>query len=162
MWLSKLLVTAGFLLLSACSGFEIKSLGQALYEQNAVITVVEADGRNGQLYSRQLRTRLQHSGTPPSHSVSSRLNVSSSSSLSVRGSTSNLRKKTMTASIVLVDLKTGEIVLSDSLSANATLGTVPAQFSQTRSDRHADERLAMLLADRVAARIHLFFSQTSF
>ena len=62
----------------------------------------------------------------------------------------------MTASIVLVDLATGEVVLSDSLSANATLGTVSAQFAQTRSDRHADERLAMLLADRVAARLHLF------
>ena len=72
----------------------------------------------------------------------------------------DLKKKTMTASIVLVDLATGEVVLSDSLSANATLGTVSAQFAQTRSDRHADERLAMLLADRVAARLHLFFSQT--
>ena len=41
MWLSRLIVTAGLLLLSACSGFEIKSLGQALYEQNAVIAVVE-------------------------------------------------------------------------------------------------------------------------
>ncbi len=122
MWLSRLIVTAGLLLLSACSGFEIKSLA--------------------------------------THSVSTRLNVSSSSSLSVQGSTSDLKKKTMTASIVLVDLATGEVVLSDSLSANATLGTVSAQFAQTRSDRHADERLAMLLADRVAARLHLFFSQT--
>ena len=158
MWLSRLIVTAGLLLLSACSGFEIKSLGQALYEQNAVISVVEAGGRNGQLYSRQLRSRLQHGGASATHSVSTRLNVSSSSSLSVQGSTSDLKKKTMTASIVLVDLATGEVVLSDSLSANATLGTVSAP--QTRSDRHADERLAMLLADRVAARLHLFFSQT--
>ena len=31
MWLSRLIVTVGLLLLSACSGFEIKSLGQALY-----------------------------------------------------------------------------------------------------------------------------------
>ena len=162
MWLSRLVVTAGFFLLSACSGFEIKSLGQALYEQNAAITVVEADGRHGQLYSRQLRSRLQHDGTSPSHSVSSRLNVSSSSSLSVRGSASVLKKKTMTASIVLVDLTTGEIVLSDSLSADATLGTVSAQFAQTQSDRHADERLAMLLANRVAARLHLFFSQSDY
>ena len=160
MWLSRLIVTAGLLLLSACSGFEIKSLGQALYEQNAVIAVVETGGRNGQLYSRQLRSRLQHGGASATHSVSTRLNVSSSSSLSVQGSTSDLKKKTMTASIVLVDLATGKVVLSDSLSANATLGTVSAQFAQTRSDRHADERLAMLLADQVAARLHRFFSQT--
>ena len=160
MWLSRLIVSAGLLLLSACSGFEIKSLGPALYEQNAVISVVETGGRNGQLYSRQLRSRLQPGGALATHSVSTRLDVSSSFSLSVQGSISNLKKKTMTASIVLVDLATGEVVLSDSLSANATLGTVSAQFAQTRSDRHADERLAMLLADRVATRLHLFFSQT--
>ena len=160
MWLSRLIVTAGLLLLSACSGFEIKSLGQALYEQNAVIKVVQSDGRNGQLYSRQLRSRLEHNNASATHSVSTRLEVSSSSTLSVQGADSDLKKKTMTASIVLVDLGTGEVVLSDSLSASATLGTVSAQFAQTRSDRHADERLAMLLADRVAARLHLFFSQT--
>ena len=56
MWLSRLIVIAGLLLLSACSGFEIKSLGQALYEQNAVIAVVETGGRNGQLYSCLLYT----------------------------------------------------------------------------------------------------------
>ena len=160
MLLSRLIVTANLVLLSACSDFEIKSLGKALYEQNAVITVVETGGRNGQLYSRQLRSRLQHSGASATHSVSTSLNVSSSSSLSVQGSTSDLKKKTMAASIILVDLATGKVVLSDSLSANATLGTVSAQFAQTRSDRHADERLAVLLADRVAARLHLFFSQT--
>ena len=86
--------------------------------------------------------------------------MSSSSTLSVQGSASDLKKKTMTASIILVDLAKGDVVLSDKLSANATLGTVSAQFAQTRSDRHADERLAMLLADHVAARLHLFFSQT--
>ena len=160
MWLSRLIVAAGLLMLSACSGFEIKSLGQVLYEQNVVISVVEAGGRNGQLYSRQLRSRLQNDGASATHSVNTKLDISSSSTLSVRGSASNLKKKTMTASIVLVDLATGGVVLSDSLSANATLGTVSAQFAQTRSDRHADERLAMLLANRVAARLHLFFSQT--
>ncbi len=161
MWLSRLIVAAGVLMLSACSSFEIKSLGQALYEQNAVISVVEAGGRNGQLYSRQLRSRLKHDGASATHRVSTKLDISSSSTLSVRGSASNLKKKTMKASIVLVDLATGDVVLSDSLSANATLGTVSAQFAQTRSDRHADERLAILLADRVATRLHLFFSQNS-
>ena len=70
MWLSRLIVTAGVFLLSACSGFEIKSFGQALYDQNAVITVAETGGRNGQLYSRQLRSRLQHGGDSATHSVS--------------------------------------------------------------------------------------------
>ena len=160
MWLSRLIVAAGLLLLSGCSGLEVKSLGQALYERDAVIEVAQAGGRNGQLYSRQLRDRLAYVNASATHRVSSTLSVSSAATLSVQGSSSDLKKKTMTASILLTDLATGEVVLKESLSANATLGTVSAQFAQLRSDRHADERLAMLLADRVAARLHLFFTQS--
>ena len=160
MWLSRLIVAAGLLLLTGCSGLEIKSLGQALYERNAVIGVVQTGGRNGQLYSRQLRSRLAYVEASATHSVSTSLSVSSAATLSVRGSNSDLKKKTMTATFLLTDLATGETVLDETLSASATLGTVSAQFAQLRSDRHADERLAMLLADRVAARLHLFFTQS--
>lgn len=160
MWLSRLIVAAGLLLLTGCSGLEIKSLGQALYERNAVIEVVQTGGRNGQLYSRQLRSRLAYVEASATHSVSTSLSVSSAATLSVRGSNSDLKKKTMTATFLLTDLATGETVLDETLSASATLGTVSAQFAQLRSDRHADERLAMLLADRVAARLHLFFTQS--
>ena len=160
MWLSRLIVAAELLLLTGCSGLEIKSLGQALYERNAVIEVVQSSGRNGQLYSRQLRSRLAYVEASATHSVSTSLSVSSAATLSVRGSNSDLKKKTMTATFLLTDLATGETVLDETLSASATLGTVSAQFAQLRSDRHADERLAMLLADRVAARLHLFFTQS--
>ena len=160
MWLSRLIVAAGLLLLTGCSGLEIKSLGQALYERNAVIEVVQSGGRNGQLYSRQLRSRLAYVEASATHSVSTSLTVSSAATLSVQGSNSDLKKKTMTATFLLTDLATGETVLDETLSASATLGTVSAQFAQLRSDRHADERLAMLLADRVAARLHLFFTQS--
>ena len=88
MWLSRLIVTAGLLVLSACSSFEIKSLGQALYEQDAVIEVVQASNRKARLYSRQLRTRLALDSTAATHSVSTTLGVSSSSTLSVQGSSS--------------------------------------------------------------------------
>ena len=161
MWLSRLIVACGLLLLSGCSGLEIKSIGQALYERNAFIEVAQSGGRNGQLYSRQLRSRLAYvEAAAATHSVSTSLSVSSAATLSVQGSSSDLKKKTMTASVSLTDLATGETVLNETLSASATLGTVSAQFAQLRSDRHADERLAMLLADRVAARIHLFFTQS--
>jgi hypothetical protein len=64
---------------------------------------------------------------------------------------------TMKAKITLVDRSTGEVVLKDSVSSTATLGAVSAYFAQTQSDRHGSERLAMLLADRVAARVQLYF-----
>ena len=85
------------------------------------------------------------------------LSQSSSSVVSVRGTGSQLKKMTMTAALTLTDRATGEVVLSDTVSATATLGAVSAYFAQTRSDRHGAERLAVLLADRAAARVHLFF-----
>ncbi|MEC7616178.1 MAG: hypothetical protein VX556_05240, partial [Pseudomonadota bacterium] len=119
------------------------------------VHVVEVSGRTGQLYSRQLRDRFD--GGVASHDLSTSLSQSSSSVVSVRGTGSQLKKMTMTAALTLTDRATGEVVLSDTVSATATLGAVSAYFAQTRSDRHGAERLAVLLADRAAARVNLFF-----
>ena len=140
---------------------EVASLGEALQSRDVAIHVVETDGRNGQLYSRQLRKRLADQQIAATHDLTTSLTVSSSTTLSVRGSNSDLKKMTMSATITLIELDSGKVVLSDTLSANATLGTVSSYFSQIRSDRHASERLAMLLADRVANRIHLHFIETA-
>ena len=160
MWLSRALVIVGMSLLAACTNMQVQTVGEVLREQDVGINVVQSGERKGQLYSRQLRDRLDSDG-PATHDLSSKLNQSSTSVVSVRGTGSNLKKMTMTAEIKLVDRGTGEIVLTDSISSTATLGAVSAYFAQTRSDRHGGERLAMLLADRVAARVQLFFLNSS-
>lgn len=158
MWLSRLIIAASLVWLAGCSSMEMASLGAALEARDVAVNVVEAGGREGQLYSRQLRKRLSDQQISATHDLSTSLSVSSSTTLSVQGSNSNLKKMTMSASITLTDRSSGDVVLSDTLSANATLGTVSSYFSQIRSDRHGKERLAMLLADRVANRIHLHFT----
>ena len=158
MWLSRLIIAASLVWLAGCSSMEMASLGAALEARDVAVNVVEAGGREGQLYSRQLRKRLSDQQIAITHDLSTSLSVSSSTTLSVQGSNSNLKKMTMSASITLTDRSSGDVVLSDTLSANATLGTVSSYFSQIRSDRHGKERLAMLLADRVANRIHLHFT----
>ena len=158
MWLSRLIIAASLVWLAGCSSMEMASLGAALEARDVAVNVVETGGREGQLYSRQLRKRLSDQQISATHDLSTSLSVSSSTTLSVRGSSSNLKKMTMSASITLTDRANGDVILSDTLSANATLGTVSSYFSQIRSDRHGKERLAMLLADRVANRIHLHFT----
>jgi hypothetical protein len=158
--LSRACLVAAFCLLAACSNMQVQTAGEVLRQQDVGINVVQSGERKGQLYSRQLRDRLDSAG-PVSHDLSSSLSQSSSSVVSVRGTGSNLKKMTMTAEITLVDRASGEVVLSDSVSATATLGAVSAYFAQTRSDRHGSERLAMLLADRVAARVQLYFLNNS-
>lgn len=156
MLLSRAFLIAGLCLLAACADMQVQTAGEVLRQQDIVVNVVQSGKRKGQLYSRQLRDRLESDG-PATHDLSSQISQTSSSVISVRGTGSQLKKMTMTAAITLVDRGTGEVVLSDSVSSTATLGAVSSYFSQTRSDRHGSERLAMLLADRVAARVQLFF-----
>ena len=160
MLLSRAFLLASLCLLAACTNMQVQTVGELLRQQDVGINVVPSGERTGQLYSRQLRDRFD-SGGLVTHDLSSSLNQASSSVVSVRGTGSNLKKMTMTAKIILVDRATGEVVLEDSVSSTATLGAVSAYFAQTRSDRHGSERLAMLLADRVANRVQLYFLNKS-
>lgn len=155
MWLSRLFLAIGILALVGCADTKLQRVGSILESRDVGVHVVEVSGRTGQLYSRQLRDRFD--GSVASHDLSTNLSQSSSSVVSVRGTGSQLKKMTMTAALTLTDRATGEVVLSDTVSATATLGAVSAYFAQTRSDRHGAERLAVLLADRAAARVNLFF-----
>jgi len=155
MWLSKLFLAIGILALVGCADTKLQRVGSILESRDVGVHVVEVSGRTGQLYSRQLRDRFD--GGVASHDLSTSLSQSSSSVVSVRGTGSQLKKMTMTAALTLTDRATGEVVLSDTVSATATLGAVSAYFAQTRSDRHGAERLAVLLVDRAAARVNLFF-----
>ena len=155
MWLSRLVLAIGIVALVGCADTRLQRVGSILESRDVGVHVVEVSGRTGQLYSRQLRDRFE--GGVVSHDLSTSLSQSSSSVVSVRGTGSQLKKMTMTAALTLTDRATGEVVLSETVSATATLGAVSACFAQTRSDRHGAERLAVLLADRAAARVNLFF-----
>ena len=156
MWLSRFLLAIGIFALAACADTTIQRVGSVLEARDVGVNVIEASGRIGQLYSRQLRDRFAGGGAA-SHDLSTVLSQSSSSVVSVRGTGSQLKKMTMTANLTLTDRATGKVVLKDTVSATATLGAVSAYFAQTRSDRHGAERLALLVADRAAARVHLYF-----
>ena len=155
MWLSRLLIAATLALATACSELAVKPLGGSLSQQDFGVAVVNTGGRNGQIYTRNL-TRLLGDATTPKFKLVSALSSSSSSSVTVRKSTADFKKKSMTASITLLDIATGENVMSDSISESTTLGTVTSYYAQARSDKHADERMSQLLAERVARRVQLY------
>ncbi len=155
MWLSRLLITAILALATACSGLAVKPLGSSLSQQDLGVVVADTAGRNGQIYTRNL-TRLLGDTSAPKFQLKSSLSSSSTSSVTVRGSTADFKKKSMTAAITLVDTSTGKTVMRDSMSESTTLGTVTSYYAQARSDKHADERISQLLAKRVAIRVQLY------
>jgi hypothetical protein len=75
----------------------------------------------------------------------------------MQGATSSLKKMSMTITFELNDVDTGQTLFADSVSGDATLGAVSSFYGQDKSEVHARERLAMLLAQRVARRLQLYF-----
>ncbi len=155
----KTIAAVALLFLAACSNVSMTPLISANIEDLAAVNVVEVSGRDGQLYSRQLRNRLYVNGMQaPNYDLVSRITVASSSSLSVKGKSSTLKKMTMSNNIELLDRQTGEVVLRETLSAGATFGVVTSYFGQDESERNGRERLVKLLAERTARRVQLYFS----
>ena len=150
------------LIFAGCGDVTIRQLGSENLQNLQQIAVQDASGREGQLYSRELRKLLHIGGKGvENYNLISSISVSASSTLSVQGASSTLKKMSMTASFDLRDLTTGESLIADSITADATLGAVTSLYGQDKSETHARERLAILLAQRVVRRLQLYFLNQS-
>ena len=145
-------------MLAGCSGVSIGALDSRVEADISSVAVIDTGGRAGQLYNRELRRALYVKGeASPAYDLTSTISVSSSSTLSVRGVTSTFKKMTMTAIFTLKKQDDGEVLLSDQVTADATLGTVSSLFGQDQSEAHARDRMAKLLAQRVVQQLQLYF-----
>ena len=165
MWWHKLKFTycmAFLLVVAGCSTFNIGQLDESVSNEVSSVSVVETSGRAGQLYSRALRQALYLYGqSNPTYKLTSSISISSSSTLSVRGVSSTFKKMTMVASFKLTNQGGGDVLLQDTVTADATLGTVSSLFGQDQSELHARDRMARLIAQRVAQRIQLYFLENA-
>lgn len=144
--------------LTSCGDVNIRQLGRENLHNLQQIAVNDASGREGQLYGRELRKLLHIGGKGvENYDLISSISVRASSTLSVQGASSTLKKVSMTANFDLRDLTTGESLIADSMTADATLGAVTSLYGQDKSETHAYERLAILMAQRVVRRLQLYF-----
>ena len=145
-------------MLAGCSGVNIGALDSRVEADISSVAVIDTGGRAGQLYNRALRRALYVKGeASPAYNLTSTISVSSSSTLSIRGVTSTFKKMTMTAVFTLKKQDDGEVLLSDRVTTDATLGTVSSLFGQYQSEAHARDRMAELLAQRVVQQLQLYF-----
>ena len=152
----------GGLLLAGCSDLSVRQLGNSNQENLRQIAVAATGGREGQLYRRELQKLLYIGGQlPENYKLTSSISVGASSALSVQGSSSTLKKMSMTTRFELRSLTNGKIILADNITADATLGTVTSFYGNDKSEIHARERLAILLAQRVVRRLQLYFLDQS-
>lgn len=166
MWWHKLKITcyvAFFLGFTGCASVIIGQLDERVSAKVSSVEVVDTNGRAGQLYSRALRQALYvHGQASPAYYLTSSISVSSSSTLSVRGVTSTFKKMTMVANFELIK-QGGDhyVLLNDTVTADATLGSVSSFFGQDQSESHARDRMATLLAQRVAQQVKLYFLENT-
>ena len=147
---------------TGCGTVTIGQLDERVSAKLSSVSVVDTDGRAGQLYSRALRQALYVYGqASPVYDLTSSISVSSSSTLSVRGVTSTFKKMSMVANFTLTKQAAGDVLLRDTVTADATLGTVSSLFGQDQSELHARDRMAGLLAQHVAQRIQLYFLENA-
>ena len=147
------------LIFTNCGDVTIRQLGTKNLQQ---ITVKDASGREGQLYSRELRKLLHIGGKAvENYELISSLSFSASSALSVQGASSTLKNMSMSVSFELRNLTNDETLIVDSITADATLGGVTSLYGQDKSETHARKRLAILLAQRVVRRLQLYFLNQS-
>lgn len=159
-WSVTRLVGIGFFgfVLTACSNMSIHQLDQDNQDSLKKIMVTDIGSREGQIYTRELRKKLHVGGkSNEAYLLNSSIKTTSSATLSVRGAASSLKKMSMTTNFELNDMKTGKTLFADSVSGYATLGAVHSFYGQDKSESHARERLAILLAQRVGRRVQLYF-----
>ena len=150
------------LIFAGCGDVTIRQLGTENLQNLQQIAVKDATGREGQLYSRELRKLLHIGGKAvENYELISSISFSASSALSVQGASSTLKKMTMSTSFELRNLTNGKTLIVDSITADATLGAVTSLYGQDKSEIHARKRLAILLAQRVVRRLQLYFLNQS-
>ena len=146
------------LLLSGCGDIKMQRLDASNQAQLQSVAVVSAGSRDEQLFNRELRLLLYIKGPAPArYQLTSSISYSATSTLSVKGASSTLKKASMSAHFTLVQLDTGKTVYSDSVTGEATVGAVTSLYGQDRSETNARERLAVLLAKKTVRQLQLYF-----
>lgn len=147
------------LVLSGCMAVSVENLGDRQMSSLSDIAFAPAKKRSEQLLIRGFRDVAGQQADDPAWQLSYALAYSESSALSVRGTTSTLTNSKMTLAYKLVNLETGLIETSGTITAEATSGAVSSYYGQSTSARHAEERLAQLLGTRLAQRLTSYFGQ---
>ena len=85
------------------------------------------------------------------------LDVSNTQTLSVTQNSSNLKSTSVTVRFELKHTQTGQLIYQGKISSEATSGAVSGLYAQEQSEKFAQERLAILLAQRVYQNLYLYF-----
>ncbi len=159
--MSRLLALVAVLLLGGCglrplySGGESSSVAQGLRS----IEVATIPGQSGWLMRNALVDRIGSGG-----GGAYRLEVELDDDITgfgIRGDSATTReRRTLRARYRLVDLANGAVVLDATAGSDAGIDVVSSEYATVAAEQSALERLALIVADQIVARLGLFVART--
>lgn len=125
------------------------------------VAVAPIEGRVGWLVRNALVDRL---GGEAEQGVRYRLQVELDddiTSLGIRGDRAATReRRSLRARYQLVEATTGAVVVDATAGSDAGIDVVSSEYATVAAEQSAAERLSMVVADQIAARIALFLSRS--
>jgi len=147
-------VALALISLQGCSSWSVSQLQPELQAELSQINLPKPESRLEQLVLQELQKNILQPSDVKTYNLDFTVNAGGNSAVS--GST--LRTSTTKLTFTLTDISSGDVVLSDSLSASGSSGAVSGLYANEKSTQFSGERLAKLLANRMVQRIALFIA----
>ena len=142
--------------LTGCANLPQDGKDNAVQSFLSSIALPTPGNRAEQLFNQRFEAQILNPSASKAYQLRYTISGTSSSTLSVRGSSSTLVNSKSTLTYTLTDLNSGKKLLNGSVSAQATSGTISSYYGQEKSQQFVSERLSGLLAEKLMHQLSLF------
>ena len=145
------------LLFTSCIGTINTENDAFVKEKMSQITAKNAESHLELLFYKQFHHIARNTPVRANYMLIYSLDVSNTQTLSVTQNSSNLKNTSVTVAFELKNIREGGLIHKGKIKSEATSGAVSGLFAQEQSEKFAQERLAILLAQRVYQNLYLYF-----
>ena len=156
-WVGLITVAFYALFASGCSMTSMSQLRELTLPALSQIDMRSPNNRQEQLLVNEISDRIGGFSADRQYKLEYNFDSTSVSTLSAAGSSSTLIDHNITGTYSLSAYKTGEELISESIEVSATSGTITSFYGREVSQQFAEERLAILLGERIYLKLQLYF-----
>ena len=156
-WAGLIAIGLYAVLASGCAMTSVAQLREITLPALSQIDMRSPTNRQEQLLVNELSDRIGSFSADRRYRLEYGLTSASLSTLSAAGSSSTLIDHNMAGTYSLSEYETGEILTSGSIQVSATSGTITSFYGRQVSERFVNERLSVLIAERIYLKLQLYF-----